>query len=508
MGAREIPRPGGLTRRQLVRGSGLLAAGAAGAALAPGAVADAIAAAPADRSLEQLGRELDRRLLRPGDPEFLPTALQTAWRYAVSPAAIAVCASTQDAVRALKYVRETGTEFAVRGGGHSYEGASTTSGLLISTRGLRQVVVDPGAGTVRMGAGVLAGEMLTALKPHSVLIPLGLCPMVGVGALTLGGGWGAFAPSHGLTCDSLLSAEIVTADGQVLTCSERENSDLFWALRGAGQANFGIVTELTYKLFPAPRMVSACAIAWAPEDLEGFVQIAQQFAAHAPDALGGELAFEPALAARVADRMPMFARFSAIYQGPASELRQVLEPLLKAARPFELSIQDSSTWQAFGFVQDSVPAGRFAHRASFLRGQLPTAGVGTFTDFLRGAVGSSQSPHVVGAMYLFGGQVKRVPAHATAFAHRNADLLLAFRAQWGVSEPPDVVAANETWVNGFFDAMRPYVEPQAYQNFPDPGLRDPERSYYDGDLRRLMTVKHRYDPGDLFHYPQSVPEPR
>src|SRR5437763_192045 len=145
MGAREIPRPGRLTRRQLVRRSGLVAAGTAGAALVPSTVADAIAAAPADRSLAQLGRELDGQLLRPGDAEFLPTALQTAWRYAVSPAAIAVCASTEDVVRSVRYVRETGTQFAVRGGGHSYEGSSTTSGLLISTRGLRQVVVDPSA---------------------------------------------------------------------------------------------------------------------------------------------------------------------------------------------------------------------------------------------------------------------------------------------------------------------------------------------------------------------------
>jgi FAD/FMN-containing dehydrogenase len=501
----EPPRPSLLSRRQVVRGSGLVAAGAA---VAPGAVARALAAVPPDRSLARLETELDGALLRPGDPEFLPAALQTAWRFAVSPSAIAVCANADDASRAVMWARETGTPFAVRGGGHSYNGASTTPGLLISTRGMRDVTVDRNAGTVRMGAGALAGEMLTALKPHSALIPLGLCPMVGVAGLTLGGGWGAFAPAHGLTCDSLVAAEVVTADGKIITCSDAENRDLFWALRGAGQANFGVVTELTYKSFAAPRSVSACALAWLPDDLEAFVGTAQRFAARAPDGLGGELAFEPALSARTGGRMPMIARFFAIYQGPSSELQQVIEPLLKAAPPFDMSIQDSSVWDAFGFVQDAVPAGLFAHRASFLRGELPASGVRTFTDWLHRAVGSSQSPHVVAAMYLFGGKVKQVPAEATAFVHRDADLLLAFRAQWGVSEPPDVVAANQAWVDGFFNAMQPYVEPQAYQNFPDPRLRVPGRSYYDGDLRRLMAVKRRYDPDDLFRPPQGVPEAR
>jgi FAD/FMN-containing dehydrogenase len=359
-----------------------------------------------------------------------------------------------------------------------------------------------------MGAGALAGEMLTALKPHSTLMPLGLCPMVGVGGLTLGGGWGAFAPSRGLTCDSLVEAQVVTADGDVLECSDSRNPDLFWALRGAGQANFGIVTELTYRTFPAPRSVSACALAWLPDDLESFVDIAQRFAANAPDALGGELAFEPALSARVNDSMPMIARFFAIYQGPSSELRDLLTPLLEAQEPFDFSIQDSSVWDAFGFVQDAVPAGLFAHRSSFLRGDLPSSGVATFAHWLRRAVGSSQSPHVVAAMYLFGGKVKEVPARATAFAHRNADLLLAFRTQWGVDEPPEVESANREWVDGFYEAMQPYVEPAAYQNFPDPGLRAAPGAYYEGDLRRLIAVKRRYDPHDLFRPPQGVPERR
>jgi FAD/FMN-containing dehydrogenase len=190
------------------------------------------------------------------------TVINAARYMGTSPAGIAICISPDDAAACVKWARETGAPFAVRSGGHNYAGFSTSDGLIIDVKGMRAVSLNPAAGTVTVAGGANNADVGDALKPYGVYFPGGRCPTVGVSGLTLGGGWGLSCRHLGMTCDSLLTTEVVTANGEIVTASATENPDLFWAVRGAAGGNFGVHTSFTYKVVPT-KDVTFFSLSWS-----------------------------------------------------------------------------------------------------------------------------------------------------------------------------------------------------------------------------------------------------
>jgi FAD/FMN-containing dehydrogenase len=226
-------------------------AGVAGLAVTPWLERALVAAETAtpvahlgDSGWNDLASRLDGWLLRPGDAMYPAATMISAARYAgAQPAGIAVCVSPRDAATCVNWARENGVLVAIRSGGHNYAGFSTSEGLVIEVRGMLSVTVDQNAGTVTVAGGANNADVGAALKPYGLYFPGGRCPTVGVSGLTLGGGWGFSCRHLGMTCDSLVSTELVTASGEIVTASETENPDLFWAIRGAGGGNFGVHTS-------------------------------------------------------------------------------------------------------------------------------------------------------------------------------------------------------------------------------------------------------------------------
>src|SRR5215216_5597894 len=246
----------GVSRRALLRATGIGAAGFATSPWLKGLTASADEATPvatlSDTAWDDLASRLSGRLLRPGDAMYPAATVINAARYmGVGPAGIAVCVSPEDAATCVTWARETGAPFAVRSGGHSYAGFSTSDGLVIDVKGMRSVTVDPATGTATVAGGANNADVASGLTPYGVYFPSGRCPTVGLSGLTLGGGWGFSCRHLGMTCDSLLATEVVTAAADIVTASETENADLYWAVRGAGGGNFGVHTSFTYRVVPA-----------------------------------------------------------------------------------------------------------------------------------------------------------------------------------------------------------------------------------------------------------------
>ncbi len=314
----------------------------------------AAAQAQARPPLRLLARQLTGRLILPGQPGYLAENLPANDRYEkILPVAIARCASTADITACVNWCREYGVQPVVRGGGHNYIGASSTSGLLIKTGLLNQVGVDARRETITVAAGALNEDLLATLRGGDLMLPIGTCPSVGVAGLALGGGIGDNSRWAGMTCDRLLSARMVLATGQTVTASETEHSDLFWALRGAAGGNFGITTGLTFRLVPLKRrVISVFGMLFnGPERAAAALQAFDRLMLTAPPELSGfaGLTSERPLGAGPGghDRA-LFPQFSldGSYQGPVTGLRELLQPVLQAATPSAYVSGDMDYWTA------------------------------------------------------------------------------------------------------------------------------------------------------------------
>src|SRR5512133_1536166 len=237
---------------------------------------------------ESLHRRIDGDVALPGSPAYqaAPPPFNARFRD-VRPAAIVSCASPQDAAEATSFARRHGLELATRAGGHSFAGHSSTRGVLVDLTPMRSVTVAGGVATV--GAGARLGEVYEALQEHDLTIPGGTCPPVGVAGLTLGGGLGIPGRRDGVTSDHLIGAEVVLADGRILQCDDHHDQDLFWALRGAGAGNFGIVTALVFRAVPAPPTTTNVHLAWPSAQAAAVIGAWQRWAPTAPDELAASL---------------------------------------------------------------------------------------------------------------------------------------------------------------------------------------------------------------------------
>jgi FAD/FMN-containing dehydrogenase len=503
-----VPRR--VTRRNLLKSAG---AAAAGLAVAPwldrvtAAAQDATPIpAPTDQAWYDLANRLRGRLLRPGDPMYAAATIINATRYAATrPTGIAICVRPEDAAACISWARETGVPFAVRSGGHSYAGFSNSEGLVIDVKGMRDVRIDPATSTVTVAGGANNADVGEAVTPYGVYFPGGRCPTVGVSGLTLGGGWGFSCRHLGMTCDNLLSTELATASGDIVTASENENSDLFWAVRGAGGGNFGVHTSFTYKTVAAGD-ATVFRLAWSGGDTASLVDAISRAQVSAPREFGLRAAVRSQSRMPLTRPAPLDVDVIGLHWGSADETADLLAPIEQVQAADTRVVQTMRFPAARSFLAATTPTGTYGIKSGFVRGPLSAEGIVTMLAWIERMPGfPSRSQESTAALFCWGGKVNDLAPDANAFVHRDADLLFKCEALWEPEDDPDLIVANLDWLEGYHAAMEPYLSGGAYQNFTDRSQEDWQHAYYGQNFDRLVEIKRSWDPENLFHFGQSIP---
>ena len=432
------------------------------------------------------------RLVEPADSDY--DAARAGWNGAIDrrPTAVAYATDAEDVASAIRGAGEAGQEFTIRAGSHSVSGRSVRDGALcIDIRGLNAVEVDPARGVVHVGGGALLSEVDAATQEHGLAVPAGQISHTGVGGLTLGGGLGWLMRNHGLTIDSMLSADVVLADGSIVTASAEEHPDLFWALRGGG-GDFGVVTRFEFRAHPVGPMVLAGMLVYPWERAGEAFRATRDLMDGAPEELG---VFAVLLTAPPVEPFPTelqgrpVAVMSVAWSGDLAEGERVLAPL-RADCPPAVDLVAPMPYVALQSMLDqTAPHGwRYYDRMHYLDGVGDDL-IDTLLDSLE-SVPSPQSHVITGWM---GGAIDRVPAGATAFGHRGAGA-----ETWIIGCSGDEpIGPVRDWVRRTFDACAPYATGGTYVNAlaADGSIGEA----YRGDvLARLREVKRRYDPRGVF----------
>ncbi|MEV6664998.1 FAD-binding oxidoreductase [Streptomyces nigra] len=472
-------------------------------------------AASAPASWAALARDLDGSLVRPGDASWAAARQLYNTRFDhLKPAAVAYVAHADDIRTTLAYARAHRLKVAIRNGGHSYAGWSSGDGrLIVDVSRLDRIRVS--GGTAVVGAGSKLIDVYRALAAKGMTIPAGSCPTVGVSGLTLGGGHGVTSRAYGLTCDSLTRAVVVTADGKRLTADASTHKDLFWALRGAGNGNFGVVTELHFKTHPAPQSVTAY-MSWPWSKAAAVIRAWQEWGPSQPDEIWSALHLGGAGATPTVS-------VSAFSLGTYGELQNAVDRLADGPggpgparnvvlkrRSYEESMELYAGCSSFSDEQCHLPGdtpgrspqgalGRetYAARSDFFDRSLSAAGIRTLMRQMESVRGGSGSI----ALTALGGAVNRVSPTATAFVHRRSRMLAQYIGSWRAGTSGTAV---QSWLSSAHEAMRPYASGAAYQNYTDASLRNWRTAYYGDAATRLTKLKRQYDPEGFFTYPQAL----
>ncbi|MGW0598280.1 FAD-binding oxidoreductase [Streptomyces sp. NPDC002776] len=462
-----------------------------------------------------LARALDGPLVRPGDQAW-PTARQLYnTRFdSLKPAAVAYVAHEADIRTALSYAHAHNLRVAIRNGGHSYAGWSSGNGrLVMDVSQLNSIRVS--GGTAVIGGGAKLIDVYRGLAARGVTLPAGSCPTVGISGLTLGGGHGVVSRAYGLTCDSLTRATLVTADGKQLTADATTNTDLFWALRGAGNGNFGIVTELQFTTHPAPQAVIAY-LSWPWSRAAAVLKAWQEWGPAQPDEIWSSFHLANATGGTPTVSVTAFSL------GTHGELQNAVDRLADRVgasatsvslrrRSYEESMELYAGCSSFatdaqchlpGATPGRSPQGAlgretYAAKSDFFDRSLSPAGIQTLLTGMRSVRGGSGSV----ALTALGGAVNRVPPTATAFVHRRSRMLAQYIAAWRAGTSG---ATARSWLTEAHTAMRPYASGAAYQNYTDPGLKNWREAYYGDAAPRLTRLKRQYDPEGFFSFPQAL----
>ncbi len=454
---------------------------------------------------DQLAKRLKGPLVLPADGGYTAVSRPHNHRYAsIRPQGVAVCADAGDAREALLWARDNDMPIAVRSGGHNYAGYSATDGLLIDLGRMRRVKVSGSRETLVAEPGARNTDVYAAVQPHGVAISAGRCPTVAIGGLVLGSGVGFSSRKLGLTCDHLVEAKVVTASGKVLSCSEKENPDLFWALRGGGGGNFGICTSYVFETRPVGD-VTLYDIEWRWADAAKVFAAFQEVMAGAPDEFSARIGMGRAGGRDTAGAAPPTISALGQFLGSKNELVALLDPALSAARPKKKLIAERTFWQAKNYFFDTTPLGYYEVKSAYASRPLSADGIDTALRWIERWPGGSNPEGGGMAMFASGGAINRVPAAATAFVHRDEFALIATETTWTATDSKAVSARGLDWIEGFADALRPHVSGFAYQNFIDRSQRNWQHAYYGSNLDRLMKIKRRYDPDDVFRFQQSIP---
>jgi FAD/FMN-containing dehydrogenase len=440
----------------------------------------------------------------PGSPAYdLARKPAIARFHDVRPEAVVLCESPADVAATIALASCFGLHTAIRSGGHCFAGRSSTRGVVIDVSPMRSVSLE--GELARVGAGARLGEVYDALAEHGRTIPAGCGPTVGIAGLTLGGGLGILGRKHGLTCDHLLGAQVVLADGRVVDCDHHHDRELFWALRGAGGGDFGVVTSLVLGTLPAPSATSF-HLRWSHRDAATVLDAWQAWAPEAPEALAASLL----LTASGDASQPLVVNLFGSMPGPEADTAELLEEMVARAGADptsavleHLPLRETKRYLAGHGPGDERPLGHAFSKSESFRRALPGEAVAALVERLASGRVAGQSREL--DFTPWGGAYNRVPADATAFVHRAERFLLKHTTVVDPEASSAERAAARDWLARPWALVHPWGSGGVYPNFPDPDLDDWAVAYHGTNLDRLRRVKRRYDPGGCFRYPQSLP---
>lgn len=455
---------------------------------------DGTVAAIEAQAVADFAKRMRGDLVRPGDNGY--DQARAVWNGMIDrrPAAIARCREVADILASVDFARDHDLLLAVRGGGHNVAGlAVCDGGLVVDLSRMNTVRVDPAARIARAEGGALWRDFDRETQRFGLATTGGFVSTTGIGGLTLGGGLGWLMGRFGLTCDNLLSANVVTADGALLTASDRENADLFWALRGGG-GNFGIVTSFEYRLHPVGDLFAGMLI-HRLDAAGAALRAFRDFTASAPDALTSAAAL---LTAPDGTRV---AAIVLVYNGPADEAESALRPIRAFGPPMDDQIGRTTYADVQTMLDDTVPPGlRYYWKSGFLEA-LPDAAIDDLVDHFE-RVPSPQTQIIVERL---GGAVGRVARDETAFDHRAAPFNLLVMSAWPHVEGDE---ENSAWARQTWEAMQPQFSGGVYVNYlgreAEEGADRIRAAYGPEKYERLVQVKTKYDPQNLFRMNQNI----
>jgi hypothetical protein len=444
----------------------------------------------ASSARQELGSGLRGAVVCPGDRGYDTVRAVFNGMIDRRPLAVIRAVDASDVLRCITFARQHDLPLTVRGGGHSVAGNAVGDGaVMLDLSGMKEFRVDPETRTVRAEPGLTLGEFDRATQAFGLATTLGVMSTTGIAGLTLGGGLGWLNGRHGLACDNLISADVATADGQLLRVSAEENEDLFWGIRGGG-GNFGVVTSLEYQLHPVGRVLAgglSYPLSMAPRVLRFY----DDFAKAAPDelsmavSLGLTPAGEPAVSIAVC------------YCGPIDAGEQVVRPL----RTFRPAVDDTIQPMPYTVLQGSrdegFPSGRLHFWKSGWLRHLTDGAIETMMQFIPHMPSSASG---VGLQQMHG-VASRVAPSATAFPHRAEQYDFLIGSQWSDATDSD---RNIQWTRALFEAMEPHLEGSVYvNNLGDEGPGRVQAAYGE-NYPRLAAVKRTYDPGNFFGANQNI----
>ena len=454
-------------------------------------------------AIENLRSSLRGEVLEPANPAYDST--RVIWNAMIDrrPALIARCKNAADVAASIKFARDNSMGIAVRSGGHNVAGyAVCEGGLMVDLSLMNAVRVLPGLDRAIVEGGSTWADVDAATAPFGRATPGGLISNTGVAGLTLSGGIGWLRGTHGLSCDNLMAADIVTADGMLIRASETENPELLWALRGGG-GNFGIVTSFEFKLHPVEPELFFCGPAYPEERANEILPLWRDFMKTAPDRLSGLAEFstvqpDPSIPEQAWGRRVV--ALAHVYDGPPDEGERITQPLRGFGEPLA-DFSGRMPYRTLQSIYDPLfPKGRDrCYWKSTYLSNLDDAVVHDITSRLK----LRSSEMTFASIWKFGGAVQRVKADATAFGDRSMPFMLSLDAIWPDAADDD---KNINWVRNFWNDMQRHSTGRMYLNFP--GLGEGQslvRDAYGAEIyAKLQKIKQKYDPGNVFRMNQNI----
>jgi FAD/FMN-containing dehydrogenase len=407
------------------------------------------------------------------------------------PAIIARCTGAADVIACVVFAREHRLPAGVRGGGHSIAGKSICDdGLIIDLSAMKGIRVDTCAQTVRAEPGLTIGEFDRETQAFGLGTTMGVISTTGIAGLTLGGGMGWLIGKHGLACDNVIAMDVVTADGQLLKASGQENSDLFWGMRGGG-GNFGVATSFEYQLYPLGPVFGG-GVLYPVDQTRDVLRFYRDFVRSGPDELSTQVGRICTL-----EGVPVIG-VAGCYSGPLGDGEKVLEPIRRFGSPIADLFGPMSYLQMQSMFDPWFPPGRQAYwKANFLR-SLPDEAIEAFHRYAQ----TAPSRYTTGPwLESVRGKVSRVGASDTAFAHRRHPFNFLLLSSW---EEPSEAERNIAWTRECWDAMRPFMAAGAYVNYLEAEADPRARAAYGENYDRLVVLKKKYDPDNLFRTNHNI----
>jgi FAD/FMN-containing dehydrogenase len=449
--------------------------------------------------IDKLKRSLRGELIQPQDEGYDQVRKVYNGMIDKRPRAIARCADVADVIATVRLAREGDLLLAIRGGGHNGAGLGTCNdGLVLDLARLTGIRVDPESGTVRVGAGCTQGDVDHATHAFGLAVPAGVVSTTGIAGLTLGGGHGYLARKYGLTIDSLLEADVVLADGRLVTASRRQNEDLFWAIRGGG-GNFGVVTSFLFQAHPVDTVLAGPML-WEIERASEVMQWYRDFMASAPEDVYGFLAFQNVPPSPPFPE-PLHGKTMCgmvwCYTGPLDRAEQALAPV-RQLRPPALELLGTIPFPALQSLFDAFypPGLQWYWKGDFFN-ELSDPMIGEHLRF------GTNLPTLLSTAHLYPVDcaVHRVDKSDTAFNYRDARWSMVIA---GIDPDPANAERISQWAKNYWNALHPYSAGGAYVNFMMDEGSDRVRATYRDNYRRLAEAKTKYDPTNLFRVNQNI----